>query len=269
MHVELSRPEKMNSLDLPMFKAIAETAVSLRDDQSVRAVILSGRGKAFCSGLDMKSVGTKGNPFKTMERLLEKPSGYHEDDSSSISQRTNLAQDVSYLWRTLPVPVIAVLHGSVFGGGLQIALGADLRFCTPDCRFSVMEAKWGIIPDMSISLTLRELVRIDVAKELTMTGRIVDGVEAARLGLVTRCCGDDDDAPLKEAMRVAREIVTRNPDAVSATKRLFQETWVEGDGGKCLDLETELQRDLLGSYNVLAATGRNFNMELPYWQRKK
>jgi enoyl-CoA hydratase/carnithine racemase len=173
----------------------------------------------------------KNNPKKTVDRLLERPQG-----SSG-----NLAQDVGYLWRDLPVPVIAVLHGMCYGGGMQIALGADIRFVSPDCKLSIMEAKWGklltkyaprtakeqkvpsrvggssfapltisliitgLIPDMSASVTLRELVRMDVAKELTMTGRVLEGREAALLGLVTRCIDD----PMAEAEKLALEIVQR------------------------------------------------------------
>lgn len=196
--VYLSRPDKLNALDLDMFEAIASEAAKLKSDRSLRAVILSGKGRAFCTGLDVKTILRK-NPKQTMDRLLERPSGYSEESSG------NLAQDVGYLWRSLPVPVIAVLHGMCFGGGMQLALGADLRFATPDCKLSIMESKWGLIPDMSASVTLRELVRIDVAKELTMTGRVLSGTQAASLGLVTRCMED----PMGEAERVANEIVQR------------------------------------------------------------
>ena len=201
--VYLSRPEKLNALDLNMFEAIAAEAAKLKKDRSLRAVILSGRGRAFCTGLDVKSI-LKSNPKKSMDRLLERPSGYSNESSG------NLAQDVGYLWRDLPVPVIAVLHGMCFGGGMQIALGADFRYATPDCKLSIMEAKWGLIPDMSASVTVRELVRMDVAKELTMTGRVVDGMEAASLGLVTRCVLD----PMAEADKVAKEIAQRYRDEV-------------------------------------------------------
>ena len=149
----LNRPDKLNALDLRMFEAIAAEATKLKDNKSIRAVILSGKGRAFSTGLDVKAI-LKSNPKKTMDRLLERPLGCNG----------NLAQDVGYLWRDLPVPVICVLHGMCFGGGMQIALGADFRFATPDCKLSIMEAKWGLIPDMSASVTLRELVRADVAK---------------------------------------------------------------------------------------------------------
>jgi enoyl-CoA hydratase/carnithine racemase len=251
--VTLNRPLKMNALNMPMFEAIADTALSLKSNRSIRAVILSGSGRAFCTGLDVPSL-MKHQPRASMTRLMERPN----DEKVS-----NLAQDVGYLWRDLPVPVIACLHGMCFGGGMQIALGADIRLATPDCKLSVMEAKWGLIPDMSASVTLRELVRIDVAKELTMTGRIISGTEAAELGLVTRCVDD----PLKEAEILADLVVQRSPDSVAMTKELYQKTWVAPEE-YCLRLETELQKKLLTRWNQLAASGRNFGWKLPYFQRR-
>lgn len=244
-----------------MFEAIADAASRLKNDvelkKGLRAVILSGEGRAFCTGLDAKSVALSG-PSKNLNRLLERPSPYGGEEGLG-----NLAQDVCYLWRVLPVPVIACLHGMCFGGGLQVALGADMRFSTPDCRLSIMESRWGLIPDMGASITLRELVRIDVAKELTMTGRIVSGLEAEKIGLVTRCVED----PLKEAMDVAKEIVERSPDSVATTKELFQSTWV-ADEATCLKQETDLQMKLIGTYNQMAAAGRQFGVSLPYFRRK-
>jgi enoyl-CoA hydratase/carnithine racemase len=198
------------------------------------------------------------SPQKTTERLLERPSGY------GMAGIGNLAQDVCLLWRELPVPVLAVLHGMCFGGGLQIALGADMRYATPDCKLSIMEGKWGLIPDMGITTTLRELVRIDIAKELTMTGRVVTGAEAERYGLVTHCCDD----PLAHAEALAKELVQRSPDALASTKRLYQETWTMTSEKEALHLETELQRPLLASWNQLAASGRAFGWTVPYFKRK-
>mmetsp|Transcript_32659 Transcript_32659/g.47928 ORF Transcript_32659/g.47928 Transcript_32659/m.47928 type:complete len:153 (-) Transcript_32659:523-981(-) len=151
---------------------------------------------------------------------------------------------------------------------MQIALGADIRITTPTCKLSIMESKWGLIPDMSASITLRELVRIDVAKELTMTGRIISGREAANLGLVTHCVEDDEHA-MKYAIELAKEICTRSPDAVAASKRLYQETWVESDEGKCLHIETDLQTGLMGTWNQVAVSMSNFGWKLPFWNKKK
>jgi enoyl-CoA hydratase/carnithine racemase len=199
------------------------------------------------------------NPKKQTERLLERPSG-HGVEGNEIG---NLAQDVSYLWRELPVPVIAVLHGMCYGAGLQIALGADMRYATPDCKLSIMEGKWGLIPDMGAAVTLRELVRIDVAKELTMTGRIFSGQEAAELGLVTKVCED----PLQHAEDMAKKLVKRSPDTIACAKELYQNTWMASEK-ECLEVETKLQRKLLASWNQVAASGRAFGWEVPYFNRK-
>lgn len=259
-HVQLNRPEKMNALSLEMFETITSTAVSLRENSTIRAVILSGNGKAFCTGLDIKSVGV--NPLN-FPKLLNKP---------GRTTHSNLAQDVAYIWRQLPFPVIASLHGMCFGGGLQIAMGADFRISTPDCQFSVMEAKWGLIPDMSASVTFREQVRLDIIKELTMTARIFSGTQAQSYGFVTRSLflkshtysDRCDENPFERSLDLAREIASRSPDSVAATKRLFQETWVSGEG-EALDKETELQKKLLKSWNTISASGRSMGFtSLPY-----
>lgn len=256
--VTLARPNKLNALDMDMFYAVRQAALDLKDNRSVRAVILSGQGRAFCTGLDFKNVMMSSKAKKNMEELLYRP-----PDSLS-----NLAQDVCYLWRKLPVPVVCVLQGMCFGGGLQIALGADFRFATPDCKLSIMEAKWGLIPDMGASIVLRELVRADVAKDLIMTGRVISGTEAAQLGLVTRCIEDGD--PLAEAERwLVEEILPKSPDAIAKAKELVQKTWVAEDEEYCLKVETDLQRELLVSYNQLAAAGSNMlGVQLPYWSRQ-
>ena len=160
----------------------------------------------------------------------------------------NRFQRTAYDWVTLPVPVIAAVHGNCLGGGLQIALGADIRIATPDARLSVMEGKWGLIPDMSISQTLPRLVGIDVAKELTYTARVISGEEALALGLVTRLADD----PLSAARELAGQIAERSPDAVRGAKRLFEESWnAPPEAG--LRLEAQIQMKLLGSPNQLAA----------------
>ncbi len=165
---------------------------------------------------------------------------------------SNLAQDVGYLWRDVPAPVIAVTHGYCFGGGFQIALGADFRFATPDCEFSIMESKWGLIPDMSLTVTLRELISIDLAKELTMTARRFSGEQAKAMGLVTRVCAN----PLEQAQAFARELADRSPDAVAASKLLFNRTWTASDK-TALDWETRLQKKILARTNQRTAVLRN------------
>ena len=250
--VSLNRPEKYNALNMEMFDAITSAAKELTENRQIRAVILRGEGKGFCAGLDMVSVMK--NPLN-VPQLLKKPDGVV----------SNLAQDVGYLWRAVPVPVIAVTHGSCFGGGMQIALGADFRYSTPDCRFSIMEAKWGLIPDMSLGVTLRELTRIDIAKELTMTGRIFDAKQALEYGLVTKVCDD----PLVQAIEFAKELSVRSPDAVMYAKKLFNHSWVSDDR-EALDFETRYQKKLLGRWNHLVAASKNFfNSPLRYKNRSK
>src|SRR3954471_23762747 len=229
--VTLNRPEKHNALDGAMFEGIVDAAEQVVQMPEVRAVVLHGAGPSFCSGLDVSAFGS-------LDTILDRPEG----------QRANVAQRTCTAWIDVPAPVIAAVHGNCFGGGLQIALGADIRFAAPDARLSVMESKWGLVPDMGITSTLPRLVRIDVAKELTYTARTLSGAEAAELGLVTRVAED----PLAAARELSAEIAARSPDAVRSAKRLYDESWnAPAEAG--LLLETELQRALIGSPNQLAA----------------
>jgi enoyl-CoA hydratase/carnithine racemase len=242
----LDRPEKRNALDLAMFEALVETGLGLARDRTVRAVVLRGEGKAFSAGLDFAAFAALGQGGATL--LLTR----------GTDSPANLAQRAGWIWRELPVPVIAAVHGVAFGGGLLIALGADLRYVTPDAQLSVMEIKWGLIPDMSGSRTLLELLPLDVAKELTFTGRIVSGEEAVKIGLATRVEAD----PLAAALVTARQIAARNPHAIRAGKRLFDEA---GDLGveAGLRLESELQVPLLGSANQMEAVLANMQKRDP------
>ncbi len=233
--VTLSRPDKHNALDLAMFDGIVAAAEEVHATPGVRVVVLHGDGPSFCSGLDLASV-------------MSEPGALDGGNTALTGPVPNRFQRVAYDWVTLPVPVIAAIHGNCLGGGLQIALGADIRIATPDARLSVMEGKWGLVPDMSITRTLPRLVGIDVAKELTFTARVLDGEEALRLGVVTRLADD----PLAAAQELASEIAGRSPDAVRAAKRLFEESWT-GRAEDTLRLEAELQRRLIGSPNQLAA----------------
>ena len=225
--VRMVRAEKHNGLDGPMFESLVAAMDELAGDDELRAVVLSGEGPSFCAGLDIKSFAGGDGPD-----LLERPDG----------EVANLAQKVAYGWRELPVPVIAAVHGACFGGGLQIALGADIRIAAPDARFSVMEIVHGLIPDMSITQTLPRLVRDDVARELVYTGRQVGADEAQQLGLVTGV----DDEPLEAARELAATIAERRPEAVRNAKRLLNEA-PQLDAAGALLLETELQLELLGA----------------------
>jgi len=241
--VTLSRADKHNALDVAMFEAIIAVAQRVADEPGVRAVVLHGAGPSFCSGLDVVGIMASGGG---VDGLLEALGG----------DVPNWFQRAAYDWIAVPVPVIAALHGNCLGGGLQIALGADIRIASPDARMSVMEVKWGLIPDMSITRTLPRLVGIDVAKELTYTGRVFSGVEARELGLVTRV----DDDPLAAARALAGEIADRSPDAVRAAKRLYDQAW-NGSVQETLSLEAALQLDLVGSPNQLAAVSAGFTKQ--------
>ncbi|MFW5909067.1 MAG: crotonase/enoyl-CoA hydratase family protein [Desulfosalsimonas sp.] len=244
--VRLNRPEKYNALNPDMFKAIIEAGRSLGQDTSVRAVVLLGEGRGFCAGLDFQGFVEMGE--KGALNLMETGQG----------QIANNAQLPAMIWKQVPVPVIAALHGVAYGGGLQIALGADIRIAAPDTRMSVMEIKWGIIPDMSATQTLRDLVRLDVAKELTFSGRVVEAAEAEKLGLVTRV----SENPLDEAYKMANVFAARNPSAVAAAKHLLETTW-HADAEEGLKLEASLQRSLMGTPNQMEAAASNFEKREP------
>lgn len=242
--VTLTRGDKHNALDGAMFQGILDAAAAVRAAAGVRAVVLHGEGPSFCSGLDVTALMGSDSPL-SMTDILERG-----------SHRANVAQRVATDWIDLPMPVIAALHGNVFGGGLQLALGADIRFAAPDAVLSIMESRWGLVPDMGITSTLPRLVAIDVAKELTFTARRVSGEEAARLGLVTHVAAD----PLAAARELAAEIAQRSPDAIRAAKRLYDEAW-NAPVEEGLLLETELQRRLIGSKNQMAAVTAGFTKQ--------
>lgn len=234
--VRLDRPDKRNGLDLPMFLALVEAGQRLAADPTVRCVVLSGAGKAFCAGLDWPAFLTLGEAG-SRELLARGP------DSPA-----NLAQRAAWVWAELPVPVIAAIHGPTFGGGLQLALACDLRIAAADTQLSVMEVRYGLIPDMSGSQTLLKLVRPDLARELVYTGRIVAADEALRIGLVTRVAAD----PHADALALARSIAGNSPHAVRAAKRLCSDAPDLGVADS-FRLETDLQLGLLASPNQLEA----------------
>lgn len=234
--VAMVRSDKHNALDGDMFEAIASAAARLADEPGVRAVVLHGEGPSFCSGIDVGWLAG------------EKAEGFGEEAIKRDDFGANLFQRVATAWLEVPVPVIAAIHGNCLGGGLQIALGADLRLTTADAKLSVREVHWGLVPDMGISATLPRLLPLDIAKELTYTGKIISGEEAASIGLTTRVEAD----PLAAARELATQIAGRSPDAVRAAKRLFEHGWPEG-GRAGLELESELQFGLIGSPNQMAA----------------
>ena len=244
--VTLDRPDKRNALDLPMFEALRSTGRRLMQEPGVRAVVLQGQGDHFCAGIDVSVFGS-GNVAE-LGTMLDPL-----DDSPA-----NLFQAAAYTWREVPVPVICALAGTVFGGGLQIALGADLRFAHPDARFSIMEIKWGLVPDMAITATLPRIMAVDKAKELAFTGRIVAGAEAEAIGLVTAL----HDDPKQAALDTARSIATQSPDAVRAIKRLLDRS-VDLPVEAALRLEAELQLTVMGRPNQVEAVRANFERREP------
>ncbi len=247
VEIRLARPDKHNGLDVAMFEALVAAGQALLDDRSVRAVVLHGEGPSFCAGLDFRSFMAGGPEVR--EQLLAR------DPALSPA---NLAQRVAWIWTELPVPVIAAIHGTCIGGGLQIALAADLRIVHPDATLAVKEIHWGLIPDMSITRTLTRLVRLDVAKELTFTGREFDGREALTLGLATRLAAD----PLAEARALAHSIAAHSPEAIRAAKTLWNQA-PQLDDQAGLALETQLQLPLLGSRNQLEAVQARFMKRPP------
>ncbi len=249
-HVTLVRADKMNAIDGAMFTAIAEVGEKLSNDSSVRVVVLSGEGRAFCAGLDMSNFANMASGKRSVDT-----GGEDEGDSggkSSLATRShgigNLPQHAAWLWRELPVPVIAALHGVSFGGGFQLALGADMRYAAPGTRFSVMEIKWGLVPDMAGTQLMRHLVRDDVVRDLTYSGRIFEADEALQLGLITRIC----EHPLAQALATARQIADRNPDAIRAAKRLLNEAKVISPAEGLL-MESREQDSIIGTPNQIEA----------------
>ncbi len=248
--VRLNRPEKMNALDPAMFEGLTATGKKLAAEKSLRAVVLSGEGKAFSAGLD----------FMSFQALAESGQGGLSKDifQTDPDSPANFAQQPAYVWHWLPVPVIAAVHGVAFGGGLQIALGADIRIVTPDTKMSVMEIKWGLVPDMGGTQLLRHLVRLDVLKELTYTGRIVSGTEAVAIGLATRV----SETPYEEAMKLAREIASKSPDAIRAGKKLLNASRLVSVA-EGLKLEAELQKSVIGQPNQVEAVLSNLEKRAP------
>jgi len=242
--VRLARPEKRNALDIAMFAGLVRAGEELKSSAGLRAVVLSGEGPDFCAGLDFTSFSA----MASGERL-----SFSLDVPPSAGPAQALGQRAAFVWAELPVPVIAAITGNALGGGLQIALGADIRIVAPEARLSVLEIKWGLIPDMTGTQLLPELVGRDVAKELTFTGRIVSGTEAVAIGLATRT----DPAPLKAALELARSIAGRSPDAVRAGKRLLNLAGrVDLTAGFAAE-QTEIAA-LIGSPNQVEAVTASF-----------
>lgn len=212
-YVMLARPEKLNAIDMAMFIAIDNVIKQLKKNRTIRAVVLTAEGDNFCSGLDVKSVFS--SPIYAL-RLLFK----------LLPWQANLAQRVSTGWRDIPVPVIAVIKGKCWGGGLQIAMGSDFVIAQPDAEFSIMEGRWGLIPDMGGALAFREKISLAAVKELAMTAKIISGVEAHRLGLVSHV----DNEPEKIAQSLIASFISQSPDSIAGCKKLYNKSWWSSAG---------------------------------------
>lgn len=244
--VRLTRADKMNALDAAMFAALADAIDRLRDMAQVRVVVLSGEGRAFCAGLDMASMagGGSGNDLATRS-----------------NGNSNRAQYVSTGWRSLPMPVIAAVHGVAMGGGFQLLSGADIRIARADTRMAIRETYWGLVPDMGGFALWRDYAREDVLRELVYTSREFTGAEAKEHGLVTHL----DDQPYERAMAIAREIAGRNPHAVRAAKRLFNAV-PDGDEASILLAESTEQIALMGSPNQIESVKANMGKRAPVFR---
>ena len=247
----LVRGDKMNALDFEMFDALAAAIAQLKVMPGLRAVVLHGEGRAFCAGLDMGRMG----------KLASGEAGGVRDLRPRTHGIANSAQVLGLGWRELPVPVIAALHGVAYGGGLQLALGADIRLASADLKMSVMEIKWGLVPDMAGVALMRGLVRDDHARELCFSGRVVAADEAVALGLATRVCAD----PLAEALAMAQAISQRSPSAIRAAKRLMNLAYrtLDASAAALLQAESDEQVALMGAAHQLEAVRANLEKRAP------
>ncbi|MEY3680288.1 MAG: crotonase/enoyl-CoA hydratase family protein [Ilumatobacteraceae bacterium] len=249
--VRLNRPDKRNALDGGMFQGLARAGERLKSEKNLRAVVLSGEGSSFCAGLDFGS-------FQQMAGGATASDDEGNPGSMAEGRITHLGQQVSWVWQEIPVPVIAAVHGHALGGGIQIALGADIRIVHPDTQMSVREIHWGLVPDMTGSLVLSRLVRPDIAKELVFTARVFSGREAFDLGLATRLSDD----PRADAMAMAQEIAGRSPDAVRGAKALLNQLFHDR-AAEQFAAERRVIGSLIGRPNQVEAVMANFEKREP------
>ncbi len=234
--VTLNRPEKMNALDADMFAGIVAATDEVAANNAVRAVVLTAAGDNFCAGLDVSNFS--GGGMDVLTERMTPPDG----------KDANYFQQPAIGLRDLPVPVIAALRGVVFGGGLQVAMGADIRIAAPDVRLSIMEIKWGLIPDMGLAVTARDQIPLDHLKRLTLTGDIITSAEAARCGVVTELAED----PVAAATQLAERMASRSPDAIRAGKAMLSQVFTS-DRRSALSLEASTQLKIIGRPNQLEA----------------
>ncbi|MBE8220292.1 MAG: crotonase/enoyl-CoA hydratase family protein [Alphaproteobacteria bacterium] len=245
-HVEMIRADKMNALDGDMMDALIAAGESLQDNKDVRAIVLSGRGKAFCAGLDKSNFESMASPISGGGGDTDAAASDTGGKRRKLIERTNgvanRAQKTAWIWRELQAPVIMAAQGFALGGGFQIFMGADIRYAAPDTRFSIMEIRWGLVPDMGTTHVMARVAREDIVKELALTGRIFEAPEALAHGFLTRITDD----PVAHALETAKYIAGRNPAAVRGIKRLFNEP-ADKFATDTLLLESALQDPIIGS----------------------
>ena len=249
--VRLDRADKRNALDPAMFDAIARAGKDLVSNKEIRAVVLSGSGASFCAGLDFASFQSMANGGSSSSET--KSNSGENAGAMQPGAITHLAQQICWVWQEVPVPVIAAIQGHALGGGMQLALGADIRIAHPDTQFAMREVHWGLIPDMTGTLMLSRLVRDDVAKDLVFSARVISGTEAHQLGVVTRLT----DSPLEVAMQIASEIAQRSPDAVRGAKALINRLSNAGAAEHFAE-ERKIIYSLIGKPNQVEAVMSNF-----------
>lgn len=245
-HVTLTRGDKMNAVDPAMAEAVVAAGTSLIDNADIRAVVLSGEGRSFCAGLDVASFSA----FAASDPEARIMPRSHGD--------ANLMQQVAMVWRAVPVPVIAALHGVAFGAGFQLALGADIRIAAPDTKVAIMEMKWGLVPDMGGMVLLPQLARSDVIRRMTYTAEPIDAKQALEWGLLTELADD----PLSAARDMAATIAGKSPSAMRAAKRLITISETE-DAKTVLYHESREQVDLIGKPHQMEVIAANLQKCAP------
>ena len=252
--VRLNRADKRNALDPAMFDAIAKAGKDLVTNREIRAVVLSGNGNSFCAGLDFGSFQSMADGGASNSKKMK--SNENSGENAGAMQPgaiTHMAQQICWVWQEVPVPVVAALRGHALGGGMQLALGADIRVAHAETQFSMREVHWGLIPDMTGTLMLSRLVSDDVAKDLVFSARVISGTEAHQVGVVTRL----SDKPLETAMQIAREIADRSPDAVRGAKALINRLSNAGAAEHFAE-ERRIIYSLIGKPNQVEAVMSNF-----------
>lgn len=229
-HVRLTRPDKRNAVDQAMIDAVIAAGAEVGGSDA-RACVISGEGEGFCAGIDISGMAALAG--KDPHEILE--------PRTHGAGTTNQWQEVAMVWTRVPVPVIAAIHGTCFGAGLQLALGCDMRVAAADAQLAVMEMKWGIVPDMGGMVLLPRLVRVDVLRRLTYTAEVISGRQAERWGLVTELAED----PLARAMALAKTIAQQSPSAIKAAKRLIARA-EEAEPLQVLQAESAEQAGLIG-----------------------